>query len=1009
MKYHSMKDHLKTHTEEKNYSCKLCYTTFKLERYLNQHQRKFHRDHAEYFNRDIEEADLKFDCRTCDKKFVTKDILEHHQAKAHSLTEQSGKSSKVSMKCFFCEETFNNGADRNKHCFDVHGKKDELVGDTHIKCMVCQKIVGKRKISEHKLRHVQVERFHCVLCYTSFSSQSNRRQHIKKIHNSDEEQQFLNSDRSTDKLEYECHRCSLKFLSEKLLGSHLSKCSGKTKKKKLKGFKIKKEPVSIKIKVEPVSSVQKCRLCYRNFTSRSNLRRHCEKVHGAGEEREFITKDITEADLRFNCKNCPKRFVTESLLTRHALKHSIKCEKIEGMIGNLKCYFCDENFSDGKKRIKHCYDQHGKKDEPIGDTKVKCMVCNKIFSRSHIQAHKTRHAKEKKYECLLCYLKFVNSADRKSHERKVHKSEEEREFLLTNRSPDQFEFQCQGCDLKFLTKSLLLKHEKIHKLKTQSTSSMPEKSSRSTSSVTKKSSRCKLCYKIFKNMTDHLTKGHRSEEEREFIEREISEADLKYPCSECPRKFVTKSLLTKHFRIHKLEEIGFVKESCFVESLAEYRCILCYTQFKNGGHLLEHAVFTHQDEIHRFKDKPEPQDLKTSCPDCQLKFVSNNSLLYHQLRVHYVNDSLYCRLCEVTFKNSTGLLSHLKKHKDELELFRRTSEVEEKPFTCGTCDESYVSQVSLQYHSRKVHSMKIKEKEIKKSKKIKVRVKDISKAKKCFFCDEILDNRFELNRHCWDVHAKRDEDIGGKKLKCMVCSKPVKRSKLWEHRLIHGEARKYSCRLCYKKFKQNTVLISHLKNIHQSAEEKEFLKHGVETDLIHGCDSCELKFLTEKLLSVHTAKEHGSRAAIRPVLSSSSVSQATTYCLLCYHDYSSSSNLKHHRRRVHTSYEEMKTFEEREIEPDRLNFSCQVCDKKFLTENILNFHTLYRHREGKKQDVSCDFCGRVFKWKNRKNLKNHLRDVHKVDDYPQDESYSGLGERDNAVNNFMSIFLSLTE
>ena len=270
MKYHSMKDHLKTHTEEKNYSCKLCYTTFKLERYLNQHQRKFHRDHAEYFNRDIEEADLKFDCRTCDKKFVTKDILEHHQAKAHSLTEQSGKSSKVSLKCFFCEETFNNGADRNKHCFDVHGKKDELVGDTHIKCMVCQKIVGKRKISEHKLRHVQVDRFHCVLCYTSFSSQSNRRQHIIKIHNSDEEQQFLNSDRSTDKLEYECHRCSLKFLTEKLLGSHLSKCSGKTKKKKLKGFKIKKEPVSIKIKVEPVSSVQKCRLCYRNFTSRSN-------------------------------------------------------------------------------------------------------------------------------------------------------------------------------------------------------------------------------------------------------------------------------------------------------------------------------------------------------------------------------------------------------------------------------------------------------------------------------------------------------------------------------------------------------------------------------------------------------------------------------------------------------------------------------------------------------------------------------------------------------------------
>ena len=87
---------------------------------------------------------------------------------------------------------------------------------------------------------------------------------------------------------YDCQYCSLKFLNGALLKNH-RKNHGKPKK--LKGFKIKKEPVTIKLepgivktKRDPDVPIPRCNLCYRKFASNKNLRRHCEKVHGEGEE-----------------------------------------------------------------------------------------------------------------------------------------------------------------------------------------------------------------------------------------------------------------------------------------------------------------------------------------------------------------------------------------------------------------------------------------------------------------------------------------------------------------------------------------------------------------------------------------------------------------------------------------------------------------------------------------------------------------------------------------------------
>ena len=50
----------------------------------------------------------------------------------------------------------------------------------------------------------------------------------------------------------------------------------------------------------------------------------------------------------------------------------------------------------------------------------------------------------------------------KDHYKNVYKSEMEQTFLLWGGSIDQFEIQCNECDLKFLTDDLLEKHKRQH-------------------------------------------------------------------------------------------------------------------------------------------------------------------------------------------------------------------------------------------------------------------------------------------------------------------------------------------------------------------------------------------------------------------------------------------------------------------------------------------------------------------------------------------------------------------
>ena len=81
------------------------------------HQTKIHLDEAEFFNRDLTDHDLKFECKNCDKRFLTKKIVEYVERRDDDLSSncssKSGfvfhgslKKTQLPRMCTICDEKF---------------------------------------------------------------------------------------------------------------------------------------------------------------------------------------------------------------------------------------------------------------------------------------------------------------------------------------------------------------------------------------------------------------------------------------------------------------------------------------------------------------------------------------------------------------------------------------------------------------------------------------------------------------------------------------------------------------------------------------------------------------------------------------------------------------------------------------------------------------------------------------------------------------------------------------
>ena len=98
-----------------------------------------------------------------------------------------------------------------------------------------------------------------------------------------------------------------------------------------------------------------------------------------------------------------------------------------------------------------------------------------------------------------------------------------------------------------------------------------------------------------------------------------------------------------------------------------------------------------------------------------------------------------------------------------------------------------------------------------------------------------------------------------------------------------------------------------------------------------------------------------------------------------------------------------------------LREDCLYCDKKFFNLMSAKHHTFYAHKSEMRQEsirnqgseTSCELCGKVFKWKNRKHFSRHMKIVHNIIDFnPKVESFKKQ-EKSDTVSNFNDFLNSL--
>ena len=270
---------------------------------------------------------------------------------------------------------------------------------------------------------------------------------------------------------------------------------------------------------------------------------------------------------------------------------------------------------------------------------------------------------------------------------------------------------------------------------------------------------CSICHSVLKtkkNLREHLRR-HNSTEDRPF------------GCTACSKRFVTKTELTRHSRVH-----------------TDYRpcvCNVCGKKFRQPGHLLTHKL-THTGE------KPY------GCNMCKARFTTSSLLKNHSV-THSDERAWKCSFCSMTFKMRTNLRRHQAIHsgivgKNKLKLQSDVPQEEHsdvsKKHVCHLCGKGYPRKSKLEEH---------------------IAVHENLRSFMCDVCGDGFNTKTAL-----DVHAFKHKDERPEV--CETCGKAFKRAQsLRNHKKIHAEGedgiqRRFVCPSCNRSFTRRGALYYHI-------------------------------------------------------------------------------------------------------------------------------------------------------------------------------------------------------
>uniref|UniRef100_A0A8U8BQC8 Uncharacterized protein n=1 Tax=Geospiza parvula TaxID=87175 RepID=A0A8U8BQC8_GEOPR len=456
------------------------------------------------------------------------------------------------------------------------------------------------------------------------------------------------------------------------------------------------------------------------------------------------------------------------------------------------------------------------------------------------------------------------------------------------------------------------------------------------------------------------------DEEKDSLIKQLGEHKRVYQCSICSKIFQNSSNLSRHIRSHgdKL-----------------FKCEECAKLFSRKESLKQHVSYKHSrnevDSEYRYK-----------CTTCEKAFRIESALEFHNCRTD--DKTFQCEMCFRFFSTNSNLSKHKKKHGD-------------KKFACEICNKMfYRKDVMLDHQRRHLEGVRrVKREDFEHSTESMVRYK--KEPSGCPVCGKVFSCRSNMNKHLL-TH-------GDKKYTCEICGRKFFRvDVLRDHIHVHFkdialmddhqreefigkigisseenddnsdesadlEPHKYSCKRCQLTFGRGKEYLKHIMDVHKekgygcSICNRENLPDPNVQKYIHPCEICGRIFNSIGNLERHKLIHTGVKSHA---------------CEQCGKSFARKDMLKEHMR-VHDNIREYlcaecgkgmsdthKLIHTGKPSKKQYPWTCSVCDKKYVTDYMLQKHIQLTHDKVEAQ--SCQLCGT--KVSTRASMSRHMRRKH---------------------------------
>ncbi|XP_006817527.1 uncharacterized protein LOC102807869 [Saccoglossus kowalevskii] len=391
--------HEKWHLKSKNKpcKCKVCHKGFYKRSDLIRHSQ-------------MHKKETHFYCNICPQNFSSLSALVLHKQQSHATEKRSPAN-----LCTVCGEKFT-----SKVALACHVKSHPNV---HI-CDICSFAATEtKKFRSHYEKHIDpvTKAYKCYYrgCHHSCKSKDGLQSHISNHYSGEH---------------FKCKICGLKTNYKPNLARHMEtvhQIKDSTPKRIYKLSKKTQQDQSPPNKRPSIKS-----LIVRLKTEESGR----ERAPTNDEDSEI--EDAVTIPTR-KCKVCYKEFKSSSDLRRHEWTHSDDKPYV--------CVHCGRGFTRHDKLKTHqC--------KPVKNVGMRCSTCGDCFeSRFELSLHQVTHRQDVRVQCSLCDETFRSRVDLNSHQYTVHQNERSAE-AQKRAEPTPYKFTCSKCGKMFK----LWKNMKIH-------------------------------------------------------------------------------------------------------------------------------------------------------------------------------------------------------------------------------------------------------------------------------------------------------------------------------------------------------------------------------------------------------------------------------------------------------------------------------------------------------------------------------------------------------------------